>query len=100
MAGPQVRPLRVLLVDDQEGDLLLMRATMRAIPGWDCELDWACTLSESVAAFRERGTHDVYLLDYRLGSSTGLDVRRELVALGCRAPMIILTGSGDPALAR
>ena len=39
--------------------------------------------------------YDVYLLDYRFGEYTGLDVLRQATRHGCRAPMILLTGQGD-----
>jgi diguanylate cyclase (GGDEF)-like protein/PAS domain S-box-containing protein len=41
------------------------------------------------------GSHDVYLVDYRLGGRSGLDLVREAAAHGCAAPMLVLTGVGD-----
>jgi CheY-like chemotaxis protein len=100
MAVSWTRPLRVLLVDDQEGDLLLMRSLLRAIGGAGYELDWAATLGEALATFRQGAVHDVLLVDYRLGPCTGLDLRRELDALGCRAPMLILSAYADAEIER
>ncbi len=42
-----------------------------------------------------RGDHDVYLLDYRLGSRDGLELIREATGSGCDKPIIFFTGSGD-----
>src|SRR5205823_13476224 len=42
-----------------------------------------------------RGGHDVYLLDYRLGPRSGLEMLRELKARGVTAPIILLTGQGE-----
>jgi DNA-binding NtrC family response regulator len=39
--------------------------------------------------------HDVYLFDYRLGERNGLELLRDAVAKGCKAPIILLTGQGD-----
>ena len=39
--------------------------------------------------------HDVYFLDYRLGEYHGLELLKEAMAEGCKAPMILLTGQGD-----
>jgi two-component system, cell cycle sensor histidine kinase and response regulator CckA len=41
------------------------------------------------------GQHDVYLLDYRLGERTGIELLKEVMQRGCKAPLILLTGQGD-----
>jgi signal transduction histidine kinase len=40
----------------------------------------------------ERSRHDVYLVDYRLGPHSGLDLVRAIIARDCPAPVILLTG--------
>ena len=50
---------------------------------------------EGVAAVR-RDAHDVYLVDYRLGTRSGIDLLAD--ARGCRGPIILLTGAGDRAI--
>ena len=42
--------------------------------------------------------HDAYLVDYRLGERDGLELLREAIARGCKAPIIILTSQGDQAV--
>ena len=47
---------------------------------------------------RSRGCSSVVtgvLLDYNLGARTGLDLLREVLARGCRTPIIMLTGNDD-----
>jgi signal transduction histidine kinase len=88
------RPIRVLLVDDDEDDYLLTRELFAEIPGGRYALDWAATYDAGLEAIG-RGAHDVYLLDYRLDGRTGLDLLREAVRRGCRAPVILQTGAGD-----
>ncbi|HEX2640043.1 MAG TPA: diguanylate cyclase, partial [Pyrinomonadaceae bacterium] len=39
--------------------------------------------------------HDIYLVDYRLGERTGLELLRAAIRNGCTAPIILLTGQGD-----
>ena len=39
--------------------------------------------------------YDVYLLDYRLGSGTGVELLRAARQRGSQAPIIMLTGQGD-----
>ena len=88
-------PLRVLLVDDDEDDYVLTRGLLAAIEGGAGHvLDWVSTYEEGLEAIGQRA-HDVYLLDYRLGERTGLELLREAVAAGCRSPLILMTGQGD-----
>jgi two-component system CheB/CheR fusion protein len=88
------RPVRVLLVDDDEDDYVLTRDLLTEIPGAGFALTWEADVDAALAAMT-RGDHDVYLLDYRLGRHTGLDLLRAAVAQGCRAPVILLTGQGE-----
>lgn len=88
------RPLRVLLVDDDEDDYLITRSLLSEAQAEGFVLEWACTLEEARREIvNER--YDVYLVDYRLGDSSGLDLLREAVRIGCKAPIILLTGKGD-----
>jgi signal transduction histidine kinase len=86
--------LRLLLVDDDPDDYLLTRDLVNELPGRRFVLDWVSDFDEAVEAIR-RGEHDVYLLDYRLGAKTGLDLLT--AARGCKlsGPVILLTGQGQ-----
>ncbi len=85
-------PLRVLLVEDDEDDYVLIRDLLAEMEG--LALDWVDGYEEALRAL-ERGAHDVCLVDYRLGEMSGLKLMREAAARGHRAPMILLTGRGD-----
>src|SRR5437879_5772255 len=87
-------PIHVLLVDDDEDDFVICRDMLSEIGGSRFQLDWVQTYDSALQAI-ERKQHDVYLLDYRFGEYTGLDVLHEATRQGCRAPMILLTGRGD-----
>ena len=41
------------------------------------------------------GDYELCLLDYHLGSRTGLELLRETVSSGCTTPIILLTGHDD-----
>src|SRR4051812_23709150 len=84
------RPIRVLLVDDDEDSYILTRHHLSKISSGTLSLDWAPTYEKGLELIRTF-EHDVYLLDYRLDARTGLDLLKEALALGCKAPMIILT---------
>ncbi len=87
-------PLRILLIEDDEDDYLLTRSFLSQVEGSSHELDWVSTYEEGLEDLRA-GRHDLYLLDYRLGNRTGLDLLREVGERSPRAPIIFLTGQGD-----
>ncbi len=87
-------PIKVLLIDDDEDDHVLTRALLADIGRERFGLEWASSFDAGLAATRRRA-HDVYLLDYHLGEHTGLELLRQAIADGCRAPIIMLTGLGD-----
>jgi len=91
MDGPR---RKVLLVDDNEGDYLLTRQLLSARFGMPCNLEWVDSYEAAIEAIG-RHNHDVYLVDYQLGSRSGIDLIREARARECDAPMILLTGRGD-----
>jgi signal transduction histidine kinase len=93
------RAVRALLIDDDREDYLLTRDLFGDIPGGRFKLDHAPTYEAGLAAVT-RGTHDVYLLDYRLGVRTGMELLREVQARGgTGGPIIILTGKGQQQIA-
>src|SRR5689334_5136157 len=91
--APTSVPVGVLLVDDDRGDYLLTRQLLLKSSRLRCELEWVARYEDALETML-RGKHDVYLVDYRLGARTGLDLLREAVAAGCARPIILLTGQG------
>lgn len=92
------RRLRVLLVDDDEDEYVLIKGMFARLPGQDgeshYELDWASSYEKGLRACEER-PYDIYLIDYFLGAKNGLDLMRAAVARGCSGPFILLTGQGS-----
>jgi len=87
---------RILLVDDDEDEFVATRDLFREI-GSSYELSWAKTYDEGHAQLAKCAC-DAYVFDYNLGSRTGVELLREAKAMGCRAPILILTGAGDRAV--
>src|SRR5271154_2126410 len=87
-------PIRVLLVEDDADDYTLTRDMLNESDAKRFRLDWVSTYDAALDQIR-RQQHDVYLLDYRLGERNGLELLREAVQAGARAPMILITGQGD-----
>ena len=90
--------LRVLLIEDDPDDYLLTTELLAEIPGNKIAFEWATDYETGLAALN-RCEHDACLLDYRLGRKDGLLLLREALNLGCKAPVILLTGEGDRDLA-
>jgi len=86
--------IRVLLVEDDEDDYMLTKALVSARENANIKLDWVESYDRALLAI-EANEHDVYLVDYRLGHHTGIDLIQEAFRAGCRAPMILLTGQDD-----
>jgi diguanylate cyclase (GGDEF)-like protein/PAS domain S-box-containing protein len=90
-----VRPqLSVLVVEDDDDDFLVARQLLISQDRWRFEVDRAATYDEAKTLIDER-RHDVYLIDYRLGAETGLDLVRECFNDEVGPPIILLTGQGD-----
>jgi len=88
------RELRVLIADDDEDDYILTRDLLQRIGRQRFRLDWTPSYEAALEAI-ELSQHDVYLFDYHLGQSDGLELMREALARGCKAPIILLTGNDD-----
>lgn len=86
--------IKTLLVDDDEDDYIITKDLLSEIKRANYKLDWASTYGEALKIIA-RNRHDVYLIDYRLGEFSGLDLIRTAIENGCSVPMILLTGQGD-----
>lgn len=88
------KEIRVLVIDDDEEDFIILRDTMAEMSHRGYVLEWSSSYEEGLATIDEQ-RHDVYLIDYRLGAKTGLELIEEAIARGYEAPFIILTGQND-----
>jgi signal transduction histidine kinase len=86
--------LKVLLVDDDADDAVLIRDWLAEIETAVFKVDWVQTYQAALEAI-ERDQHDVYLLDYRLGEHTGLEILQRVMERDSKAPVIMLTGVGS-----
>ena len=84
----------ILLVEDDEDDYLITRDLLASQNRMRFELDWCDAYEDGLAEIQNR-RHDAYLIDYRLGRHTGLELVREGFGSGPRAPVILLTGQDD-----
>jgi serine phosphatase RsbU (regulator of sigma subunit) len=85
-------PLRVLLVEDDEGDALLVEELL-AVWGGSVRLDHARSLAEAESLALSQ--IDCALLDLNLPDATGLDGLRRLRGAEDAPPILVLTGFDD-----
>ncbi|WP_053404909.1 ATP-binding protein [Persicobacter sp. CCB-QB2] len=86
--------VRILFIDDDEEDYIITKDLISEIPNRNYSIEWISNYQDGLQAIRHHD-HDVYLVDYRLGAYTGIELIREAVQLGITAPLILLTGQLD-----
>lgn len=88
------RKVRVLVIDDDEDDFFLLKKTFSAIPNSPFVLDWTPSFDRGIELINKR-QHDVFMIDYRLGAHTGLELLKLAEAEQRSEPFILLTGVDD-----
>jgi signal transduction histidine kinase len=86
--------ISILLVDDDEDDYLITQDLLADIGDDRYVLDWVSSY-EAATNKMSQNSHDIYLVDFRLGKYSGLELLRWAMESGCKAPIILLTGQGD-----
>jgi len=90
-----VKAMRVLLVEDNDDDALLIRESLSETT---LEIDRAERLSTALAQLT-RGKFDAILLDLSLPDAWGLDTIRRLRREAAAVPIVVLTGLNDEEIA-
>ncbi len=85
---------RVLLVEDNAGDVELVSVRLRDVPGEAHALVHAETLEEGLLEV-ERAAPDIALLDMNLPDSDGLETVRRMRRASPTVPLVVLTGTSD-----
>ena len=83
--------LRVLIVEGDEGDFNLIRDLINDIQDQAFEIEWCSNYDEGYTAILG-GNHDIYFIDYFLGTRTGMDLLRQAISRQCASPIVLLTG--------
>ncbi|MEP4378479.1 MAG: EAL domain-containing protein [Alphaproteobacteria bacterium] len=89
------RRICVLVVDDNEGDYVLVKSLLGHVPAVEYEVRWLASgddISERIADIRP----DICLIDYNLVAETGLELIKTITQLFPHLPSVLLTGDSDP----
>ncbi len=93
--GPKLpQDLRVLLVEDNPGDVTLLRKMLSRDRLVTYRLETASSLEEALET-AGRGHYDLVLLDLGLPDSSGLDTLRSFRSGAPDVPVVVLTGLQD-----
>ncbi|MDR4507982.1 MAG: EAL domain-containing protein [Candidatus Brocadiaceae bacterium] len=91
--------LKVLFVDDDEDDYIIVKEMLSEVTIWKSNIDWRDTYDEALKAI-DANQYDVCLFDYRLGQHNGLELFYEAQSRGYKTPVIIITGQDDYSVDR
>lgn len=90
-------PISVLLVEDNDDDVAILRRYIRRCPGsWRVEVAYSGAEALQMAVMHR---HDVAILDYHLPDQTGITLINSLRETVPELPLVMLTGNGDERLA-
>ena len=90
--------LRVLLVEDNPTDALIVKKKLQRDANFDYEIDHVVSGEEAVSTL-EKGAYHITLLDYNLPKKSGLETLREVKSKNIETPIVMITGQGDEAVA-
>ena len=94
-----VKPIRVLLIEDNPGDARLIQTMLGEARGLSFELDWADSLTAGLARLAS-GNTDIVLLDLGLPESAGIDTLHRVLMHDPKVPtLVVLSGLTDEEVA-
>lgn len=86
--------INLLIIDDDEDDYFITSDYLKNIKEKNFVIDWCYNYNNALEEIKKE-KHDIYLVDYRLGAKTGIDLIKDAIMLEAEAPFILLTGKGD-----
>jgi sigma-B regulation protein RsbU (phosphoserine phosphatase) len=99
---PRVKQIiRVLLVEDNPGDALLLRELINEVQSPDTTIEWTESdrLADALLVLADADLFDVVLLDLSLPDSQGLATFEQVHLQVPLAPVVMLTGLNDETMA-
>lgn len=88
--------IRVLYVDEDLDDLVLVTSLFQKTEAKNYELESAHTLEDALAKLQ--GKYSIFLVDYKLRKGGDIDLIKEIKSLRKHAPVIMLTGVNSPLI--
>ena len=86
--------ISILVVDDDEDDFVLLKGSLEDLINYKFTFRWTPDYDAALELMKQNN-HDVVVIDYLMGSHTGLELLKSAMQAGCRMPVIVLTGKGS-----
>jgi PAS domain S-box-containing protein len=86
--------IKIAIVDDDEDDYFIITNYIKNIQDANLCVEWISDYQTAMDKIRAEA-YNLYIIDYRLGNQTGLNLLEEARAIGCEEPMVLLTGKGN-----
>ncbi|MBK9731769.1 MAG: response regulator [Chitinophagaceae bacterium] len=86
--------IRVLQVDDDVEDFLIIQDLLSDIETQSYSIEWSPGYDDALKKIEEN-IYDILLIDFMLGTSTGIELLKEVRKKNPNIPVIIFTGQGD-----
>ena len=83
--------LRVLVLDDDEVDFLAVKRLLLSVEQPVYEVHFSDDVESAIGSMSSNA-HDAYILDYRIGPESGIDILKKAKQNGCNKPILILSG--------
>jgi PAS domain S-box-containing protein len=94
-----IPPGKILIIDDDEEDYLILRDRLRDTRGMRWASDWASTYEQASEKLFGPGVlsaaYQAVVVDYHMGLHSGLDLIRKAGEKNLDAPFILITGQGN-----
>ena len=87
-------PIKIAIVDDDEDDCFIITNYIKNIRDTNLSVECIGDYQSAIEKIRAEA-YNIYLIDYRLGNETGLNLLQEAMAMGCEEPIVLLTGKGN-----
>ncbi len=88
--------IRVLYVDEDLDDLVLVTSLFQKTESKNYEIESAHTLEDALSKLQ--GKYSIFLVDYKLRKGGDVDLIKEIKSLRKHAPVIMLTGANSPLI--
>ncbi len=88
---------KIALIEDDEDDFLITREMLEQARPGHIQIVWFTASGEALDYIRHNSV-DVILVDLALGNESGFEFIQKAKQSGCKAPIIAITGFGDPVI--
>ncbi len=86
--------VNVLLLDDQDTDLIVMKEALRGISSFSCEIDSVKDVTEALQVSARR-KFDVCIADFNLSGETALDLIDQFEKARISTPVVVVTADNN-----